>query len=347
MLVCSEVILRILIRLIKSIIFIVNMHKIDINHEGFRRLDLNLLVAFDALLTECHVGRAAERLFIGQPAMSHALARLRTLLDDELLVRTGKGMEPTDLAKTLGPRVKVWLNEVLGFLREEPFDPANAQGVFRLSIPDGLETLVLPALMTILRAEAPGLSIRVVLLEVDQLLQALDADEVDLALVAVDLPLKSWHQREEWLRSHFNYVYSNRHVKLARSPSLAALAACDHVASSYRGEAGSIVDRLFSDQGLNRNVVATLGSLSAVRDSLRRAPLVTIQPDLYAHLLDLPDLTIRPLRSDPPISISIGGVWHSRYANQALHRYVRSHIQNLITQLRQPPYPATGAITRG
>lgn len=313
------------------------MHKIDVDHEDFRRLDLNLLVAFDALMTECHVGKAAERLFIGQPAMSHTLGRLRTLFGDELLVRTGKGMEPTALAQSLAPRVKLWLAEGLGFLREEAFDPARVKGVFRLSIPDGLEALVLPALMPILRAEAPGLIIRVVLLEVDQLLESLDEDEVELALVAVDLPLKSWHQREEWLRTHFNYVYSSQHVRLPRSPSLAALAECDHVASSYRGEAGSMVDRLFTDHGLTRNVVATLGSLSAVRDSLRQAPLVAIQPDLYAHLLDQPDLTIRPLRTDPPISISIGGVWHSRYANQALHRYVRGHIQSLIALLRQRP----------
>lgn len=317
------------------------MHNIDINHGDFRRLDLNLLVALDALLLEGHVGRAADRLFIGQPAMSHALARLRTLFNDELLVRTGKGMEPTALAQTLGPRVRAWLNEGRDFLREEPFDLARVQGVFRVSIPDALETLVMPALMPILRAQAPGLILRVALLEVDQLLQALDDDEVDLAIVAVDLPLKSWHQREEWLRSHFNYVYSSEHVKLTRSPSLASLAACDHVASSYRGEAGSIVDRLFAEKGLHRNVVASLGSLTSVMDSLRRAPLVSIQPDLYAHLFDLTGLTVRPLRTDPPISISIGGLWHGRYTNQALHRYVRTQIQSVIERLRQSGPPQT------
>ncbi|HYR24446.1 MAG TPA: LysR family transcriptional regulator, partial [Aquabacterium sp.] len=137
------------------------MHNIDINHGDFRRLDLNLLVALDALLLEGHVGRAADRLFIGQPAMSHALARLRTLFNDELLVRTGKGMEPTALAQTLGPRVRAWLNEGRDFLREEPFDLARVQGVFRVSIPDALETLVMPALMPILRAQAPGLILRV------------------------------------------------------------------------------------------------------------------------------------------------------------------------------------------
>ena len=101
-------------KLFNLIEFISDMNGVDIKHADFRRIDLNLLVALDALLTECHVGRAAERLFIGQPAMSHALTRLRALFDDELLVRTGRQMTPTALARELAPRIRAWLGEEIG-----------------------------------------------------------------------------------------------------------------------------------------------------------------------------------------------------------------------------------------
>lgn len=313
------------------------MHYIDINYADFRKLDLNLLVAFDALLTERHVGRAADRLFIGQPAMSHALARLRTLFDDELFVRTGKRMEPTDLALAVGPRVRAWLSEGADFLlREDTFDPAHAEGLIRLSIPDGLEALILPPLMALLRAEAPGIGIRVQPLAVENLLPALDDDAVDLAVVAVDLPLRRWHRRAEWLRCGFNCIYAPAHLQLPASPTLADLAACDHVVSSYRGDATSVLDQLFASHGLNRRVVASLASMASIMGTLRQSPLLTIQPDLYlGRLLDMDGLAVTPLRSDPPIEISVSAVWHHRHDRDPRHRYVRERMSGVVRSLQR------------
>ena len=314
------------------------MHDVDINYADFRKLDLNLLVAFDALLTERHVGRAAERLFIGQPAMSHALARLRTLFDDELFVRTGKRMEPTDLALAVGPRVRAWLQEGADFLlREDTFDPAHAEGLIRLSIPDGLEALILPSLMALLRTEAPGIGIRVQPLAVENLASTLDDDEVDLAVVGVDLPLRNWHRRTEWLRCGFNCIYAPAHLQLPPSPTLADLAACDHVVSSYRGGATSTLDQLFAAHGLSRRVVASLASMASIMGTLRQSPLLTIQPDLQlGHLLDMQGLTSIPLCSNPPVEISIGGVWHHRHDRNARHRYIRERMGSVVRALRAP-----------
>jgi DNA-binding transcriptional LysR family regulator len=326
------------VKLWKSIEWINVMHDVDINYADFRKLDLNLLVAFDALLTERHVGRAAERLFIGQPAMSHALARLRTLFDDELFVRTGKRMEPTDLALAVGPRVRAWLQEGADFLlREDTFDPAHAEGLIRLSIPDGLEALILPPLMAMLRTEAPGIGIRVQPLAVENLASALDDDEVDLAVVAVDLPLRNWHRRTEWLRCGFNCIFAPAHLQLPPSPTLADLAACDHVVSSYRGDATSTLDQLFAAHGLSRRVVASLASMASIMGTLRQSPLLTIQPDLQlGYLLDMQGLTSIPLCSNPPVEISIGGVWHHRHDRNARHRYIRERMGSVVRALRAP-----------
>ena len=99
-----------------------------INHAHLSRLDLNLLVAFDALLAEGSVTRAAERVGIGQPSMSHALARLRRLLKDELFVRAPEGMEPTPRAVALAEPIRIMLAAIQEMLlQEEGFDPAEAE----------------------------------------------------------------------------------------------------------------------------------------------------------------------------------------------------------------------------
>ncbi len=140
-----------------------------------------------------------------------------------------------------------------------------------MSIPDGLEALILPSLMALLRTEAPGISIRVQPLAVENLASALDDDEVDLAVVAVDLPLRNWHRRTEWLRCGFNCIYAPAHLQLPPSPTLADLAACDHVVSSYRGDATSTLDQLFAAHGLSRRVVASLASMASIMGTLRQS----------------------------------------------------------------------------
>jgi len=318
------------------------MNSIDVNYADFRRLDLNLLVAFDAMLQERHVGRAAERLFIGQPAMSHALARLRTLFDDALFVRTGKRMEPTALALALGPRVRAWLAEGAGFLvRTAGFDATKAEGQVRVSIPDGLEALILPPLMARLRAQAPGIRVKAQLIEVDQLLPALDDDAVDMVVAAVALPLRSWHPRAPLMSSRFNCLYAPEQLTLPRPLSLAALARLDHVVSSHRGDAASVVDHVFATQGLSRHVVASSTSMIAILHMLKQAPLVSIQPAIYSPLYDLSDMEVVPLRTSPPMVIDIDLVWHSRYQQQPLHAYVRDHIRR-ITSTMCPKRARTG-----
>lgn len=127
-----------------------------------RRIDLNLLVVLDALLRERNVSRAAERLAMTQPAVSHALSRLRDLLGDPLLVRVGNEMRLTARAKTLlGP-----LTEALARVRDVvlpgTFDPAFCRRTFRLAMSDYGSALVLPALLRKIRATAPSVDLFVV-----------------------------------------------------------------------------------------------------------------------------------------------------------------------------------------
>jgi DNA-binding transcriptional LysR family regulator len=120
-----------------------------IDHANLSRLDLNLLVAVDALLAEGSVTRAAERVGIGQPSMSHALGRLRKLLRDELFVRAPDGVRPTPRALALADPVRVALAAIQEALLQEErgFDPAAAERSFALGMPDSVEITLLPRLL--------------------------------------------------------------------------------------------------------------------------------------------------------------------------------------------------------
>jgi len=307
------------------------MNEIDISYADFRRVDLNLLVAFDALLRERHVGHAAERLFIGQPAMSHALARLRELFDDELFVRTGKRMEPTARALALGQRVRTWLGQGADFLlREAAFDPATAQGLIRMAIPDVLETRLLPPLVALLRSQAPGVSLRTQLRDVTHVLGALDADDVDIAIVAAELPLQSWHHGKLLMSQGFNCIYSPEQLQLPRQLSLKRLATLDHVGSSHRGESGSVVDQLFEQHGLKRRVVASVASFNTMLATVRQAPVVAIQPCGQGDFHNMAGLVVEPLKTSPPLVLGIHMLWHARHHRQPLHEHVRCLIEEIV-----------------
>ncbi|WP_429512147.1 LysR substrate-binding domain-containing protein [Pseudomonas sp. BT76 TE3572] len=133
------------------------MHQMN----DLRRVDLNLLVILDALLSEQHVTRAAERLHLSQPAVSHALARLRDLLGDPLLVRAGASLVPTPRALELMAPLAEALAQVQSLLAPNTFDQATAKRTFRLAMSDYGAAIVLPGLIRTLRREAPGIDLQI------------------------------------------------------------------------------------------------------------------------------------------------------------------------------------------
>ncbi len=127
-----------------------------------RRIDLNLLVVLDALLSERHVSRAAQRLAMSQPAVSHALGRLRELFGDPLLVRVKSRMQLTSLALELAPKLQASLDQVRGVIGGPTFEPVRSRRHFRLGMSDYGAWVVLPALLRQQQALAPGVSFGIV-----------------------------------------------------------------------------------------------------------------------------------------------------------------------------------------
>jgi DNA-binding transcriptional LysR family regulator len=313
------------------------MGELPLRHADFRRIDLNLLVAFDALMLEQHVGRAAARVFIGQPAMSHALARLRETLGDPLFVRSGNRMEPSALALELGPRVHAWLEQAHGFLfARERIDIGQVQATVKLGLIDGLEALLLPPLLHRLRAAAPGLRLWSRQFSRNELPAAIDAEEVDLALWVPEPGYREWHGMQRLVRCGFDAVYAPSQIPLDGPMTLETAVQYPQVALGWRGEQDSVVDEVIAARGLVRNVIALTDSQLATARLLATMPVVSLQPRIYSAIYrTMPDMAVDPLDIDA-LYWDMCLVWHRSREHDPVLDFVRRCIGEIVQEQVDP-----------
>ena len=243
-------------------------------------MDLNLLVAFDALIAERNVTRAGQRVSLGQPAMSAALSRLRLIFKDELLVRVpGAAMRPTAKALALqGPVSDVLARVREVFDAESTFDPAAARGVFRVATGDHPATMVLPPFLEVLSSMAPGIDVRLFALDKRDAFERVDRGEVDLLIGSFRNPPKRIRRRD---------LYSDGYVCITRRDNprlgpdgaltLDAYAAAPHVLVTLAADDRGIVDEVLGRQGLRRRVALTVSDFHLV-------PRIVARTDMIGHL---------------------------------------------------------------
>jgi DNA-binding transcriptional LysR family regulator len=178
-------------------------------------IDLNLLRVFEILYDERNVTRAAARLFLTQSAVSHALARLRDVLGDPLFIRIPSGLQPTERAHQLAPRLRVALAEIRSVVATPMFDPAKTRQRFTISAGPYFCMLIVPSLIALARKSAPGITLQIVNISAN-LAQALDQQQVDIALGAFDrVPPR--HRSEVLFRDEKAWAIGTHHP-LARKP---------------------------------------------------------------------------------------------------------------------------------
>lgn len=307
------------------------MGELPLRHADFRRIDLNLLVAFDALMLEQHVGRAAARVFIGQPAMSHALGRLREALGDPLFVRAGNRMEPSALALELAPRVHDWLEQAHGFLfARDRVDIAQVSATVKLGLIDGLEAMLLPPLMHKLCACAPGLRLWSRQFSRNELPGAIDAEEVDLAFWVPEPGYREWHSMQHLVRCGFDAVYSRSQIQLDEPMTLELAMQYPQVALGWRGDEDSVVDQVSAAHGLTRNLIALTDSQLATARLLASMPVVSLQPRIYSCIYrTMPDMMVTPLEIDE-LGMDLCLVWHRRREHDPVLDFVRRCIVDIV-----------------
>lgn len=263
-------------------------------------LDLNLLVALDALVTEAHVGRAAMRIGLSQPAMSHALRRLREILNDPLLVRVGTGMELTPRAQALRGPLKQTLEQVRGLFVAEGFDPATSTRRFALMIPDYIISFVLPPLVGRIAAEAPGVRLDVTPwrgapLQASGAIAPEIARQIDFAFNCRPGALPGFH-RQRLFGDADCLAVRRGHPVGAKLKRLEAFLAARHVAVIGRGQSEDLIDSWLQSQGIQRRIALSVPGYLQALHTVAQSDLVAFVPGrLIASLSRQLDLvTVMP-----------------------------------------------------
>ncbi|MCA8888741.1 MAG: LysR family transcriptional regulator [Parvularculaceae bacterium] len=243
----------------------------------FEKIDLNLLVAFDALVIERHVSRAATRLNVSQPALSHSLKRLRELFNDEILVRCGGSMVLTPRAQALHEEIAPALASLRVALDGPAvFDPTTTQRVISIGIQESSALQILPAVLATLEEEAPGLGIACAQYSPEESVRRARDGELDLLIgyYATPLPKGLVGRTLSSLQSYFAVAdRGNRHFKRGRISRKDYLA-LPHIAVSMNGTVGSNIDTALEDLGLKRNIRVIAPNFSVVPALVRGTQMI-------------------------------------------------------------------------
>ncbi len=259
-----------------------------LNAIDLSRADLNLLVLFDAVLAERHVGRAAERLNLTASAVSHGLGRLRRLLNDPLFLKTPKGVVPSARAVELGGPVAEILARVRNVVSTaEPFDPATSTRRFMIGAPDATSAVFLPPLLAKLTRVAPRIDIglRQLLPQSgtnsptrawEPCLVELEARTVDLAILPVDEVPARFAERTLY-EEEFVIAARAGHPYLA-APSLKRFCEMQHLVVSLSGEPHGFVDDALAARGLKRRVAVTVPNFMFALNVVAETDLIAALP---------------------------------------------------------------------
>ncbi|MEY8709878.1 LysR family transcriptional regulator [Mangrovibacter phragmitis] len=295
---------------------------------SLRRLDLNLLITLDALLTEHNVTRAAERLHLSQPTVSVQLSRLRDYFGDPLLLPGARGMRPTARADEL----REPLRQALSFLEQAvapqgDFFPQQSSQTWRISAFDyGEYTILLPMLES-LRTQAPATRLSVVQSSPSQVLRKAEQGDIDLALMsAAEAPL-DLHRRTLFTE---HYVLAGRvgHPHLKPGLTLEQFCQLDHaMVSPDGGGFRGITDTFLMEQGITRKVSLSVPHFLFLCAVLANTDMVAMVP--WRLVRENIALQVIPLPFEVP-GFEMLMLWPERVHRDPAHKWLREHIANQI-----------------
>lgn len=250
------------------------------------KIDLNLFVVFDTIYAEGGITRASRRLNLSQPAISHALGRMRAMFDDPLFIRHGHAMTPTPLARRMIEPIRQSLQGLeVTLSKVDRFNPATAAKRFVVGMRDALESSVLAELMRAIAKDAPDVDISVVRTERRDIERELSAGTLDVALdVMLPLPeeIRRRHLGVEWL----TIVARPRHPALRGRPTLDAYLKQEHIAVSSRRRGLSAEDFELGRHNLRRRVRLRCQNYFAACQTVRETDLVLTMPQRHARILN-------------------------------------------------------------
>ena len=299
---------------------------------NIRSVNLNLLVAFDALYSEQSVTAAARRAGVTQPAMSNTLSQLRALFEDTLFVRHRTGLTPTARAKRLAEPIRQGLKLLEGALSTPSFEPATSERSFVVAASDYVELVLLPPLLRRLAKEAPGVRLQLRPWGLHEAPPELARGEVDLMLGFYD-KLPPRHHEQLLFEDEYVCVVRRRHPTVKTKLSLAQYCVLSHVLVSSRSDSPGSVDRALAALGKKRTIGARVSHFMTV-------PVLVSQTDFVAALdRRVAQVFAGPLGLKlfpPPLKLpkgTVGQVWHEQQHTDPAHRWLRDTIAKVAAEL--------------
>jgi DNA-binding transcriptional LysR family regulator len=286
--------------------------------------DLNLLLAFEALMEERSVSRAAARMAVSQSAMSHTLARLRKALGDPLFVRTPRGIRPTSRAVALIGPVREALSRIEdALIPEDRLNLATVERTFTILTNSALEFLFFPALLARLTSSAATVNLRSIHIRSRSVAEELEEAVADLAILRPPSLPDSLSTRTLFTSRQVCLVRHD-HPTVGDSISAAKFASLGHIEINRWGSGElSTVDRWLGERGLERRVVVTTTSILTIPDLLRESDLVATVGERIAQRLSrtYPLRVVEPPFGRAPYPLSL--IWHRRDERDPVHRWFR------------------------
>ncbi|TJY59745.1 LysR family transcriptional regulator [Sinimarinibacterium sp. CAU 1509] len=290
------------------------------------RIDLNLLVVLDAIFSEGGITKAGDKLHLTQPAISHALARLRDLFDDPLFVREGRAMVPTPLARSLEQPIRRTLRALEVTLNEvQQFDAASTQRHFSVAVRDVLEATVLPPLLARVAAAAPSIDISAIRADRRTLETELAAGTLDAALDVL-LPLSDDIRHQRVSSDHQVVVLRRDHPLLQEAFDLAAYLRQHHVLVSSRRSGPTLEDIELSRHGLKRRIRLRCQHYFAACRVVSQTDLLLTMPAHYAELANQQfGNVVLPFPMEMP-SLDVYLYWHASVDKEPASRWLREQV---------------------
>lgn len=294
-----------------------------------RNVDLNLLLIFDALMEERHVTRAGQRVGLTQPAMSNALGRLRHVLQDDVLVRTPAGMDPTPLACELWASIRQILRQTEQVLNHTTvFIPSASERTFRLRMSDIFLLLIMPAMAACVGKDAPQVRLDVVHLSPMQTVAALETDDIDMA-VGTGLVVPSTIDHAALLRDELVCLMRRDHPQASTQLDMATFLNVHHVKIARSPLDNRFIDGQLADTGLARNIGLTVQDWLAVPHIVAGSDLLAVMPRSIAErYTETCPIVLAPVPfGQHHLTWSL--YWHKRHTSDAGHRWLRDVIHNV------------------
>ncbi len=300
------------------------MYMLSMRKVNLRRIDLNLLVALEALLDEKNVTRAADRLGMSQPAASRALGRLRTLFSDVLLVDGPGGYVLSSRAEEVHPALRRILAGVGELLEANSFDPATATGRIRLLMPDLQAAALTPHLLARLAREAPSLDLDIVAPGTNGI-EALEHGVAD-AMVALIDDAPAGIRRRGLYDEELVTLMRAHHPALTEKLTLDRFLALEHIVVSVTGVGLAPVDEVLARMGRTRRVKLRVPNFFAAVEIAARSDLIMTLPSSLARAA----ANMRRFVSLPPPldlgSFTMSLAWHARQQDAPRHIWLRRAI---------------------